>query len=399
MTTTFHYDNANIQDFQVEAGVTESGKQYVKSITIDDEPHKPTNRFWNSLFSNFGFSKNIFNYFRHDEVFERIAEVRNTERLRYCVEESENGDKKLLAVTNPTKPLVRYDELQEMLDVHKAHDITYSNGIVESSHTPSVGAQPFEALGDSFENRFMLSTPVDGYGMPNIYLGLLRQVCANGMVAMSKEFRSTVNLGKGTDNLGFTLTRMFEQFNNEEGFVALRDRVEAAGNSWASLQEVNSLYKLLSGIYGNRNSEAKVAGDGDALEVSPTIRRGLLNGTGGIMGADEDTAHVPILQAFHGVTGDTTDLYGLANIDAMSKKRQRTLPVNCTVYDIINFVTEVSTHHSNPQAARKLNGWVGSLITSEYDMENTKSHYDDFADFHISTKLQSGMTGSEHAVA
>lgn len=43
------------------------------------------------------------------------------------------------------------------------------------------------------------------------------------------------------------------------------------------------------------------------------------------------------------MTGDTSRLYGLANLDALSAKRQRTLPVRCKVYelckvyDLLNF--------------------------------------------------------------
>ena len=42
----------------------------------------------------------------------------------------------------------------------------------------------------------------------------------------------------------------------------------------------------------------------------------------------------PIIAAFHRMTGDVSQIYGLANVDALSVKRQRTLPVNCTVYDL-----------------------------------------------------------------
>jgi len=107
----------------------------------------------------------------------------------------------------------------------------------------------------------------------------------------------------------------------------------------------------------------------------------------------------PIMRAFHAMTGDTSRLYGLANLDALSAKRQRTLPVNCTVYDLFNFATEVATHHAGVAAARKLHGMVGTMLTAEYDMEGTKVNMPHFADFHIKTKLENNLSGSELALS
>ena len=41
----------------------------------------------------------------------------------------------------------------------------------------------------------------------------------------------------------------------------------------------------------------------------------------------------PVMYAFGKMTGDLTRVYGLANMDALSAKRQRTLPSACRVYD------------------------------------------------------------------
>ena len=80
-------------------------------------------------------------------------------------------------------------------------------------------------------------------------------------------------------------------------------------------------------------------------------------------------------------------IYGLANLDALSQKRQRALPVKCSTYELMNFATEVATHYANPTGARKLYGWMGEVISNEYDMENTMETNKDFADFHIKSHL------------
>jgi hypothetical protein len=48
--------------------------------------------------------------------------------------------------------------------------ICYVDGIVESTHVPRVGSGSFQIAGDEFSNRFLLAAPIDGYGLPNVYL-------------------------------------------------------------------------------------------------------------------------------------------------------------------------------------------------------------------------------------
>lgn len=81
----------------------------------------------------------------------------------------------------------------------------------------------------------------------------------------------------------------------------------------------------------------------------------------------------------------------MANIDALSVRRQQTLPARCTVYDLFNFSTEVATHHANPDAGRRFHALVGSMLQDEYDLENSRDTYAEFEDLHISSKLSGGL--------
>ena len=87
------------------------------------------------------------------------------------------------------------------------------------------------------------------------------------------------------------------------------------------------------------------------------------------------------------MTGDVSQIYGLANVDALSVKRQRTLPVNCRVYDLLNFASELATHHATGSGSRTLQGWIGTLVSREYDLENSCAAFDDFRDFFLDRKL------------
>ena len=108
-------------------------------------------------------------------------------------------------------------------------------------------------------------------------------------------------------------------------------------------------------------------------------------------GADRVNSQKSVLSAFHEMTGDVSQIYGLANMDALSVKRQRTLPVKCRVYDLLNFASELATHHATGSGARTAQGWIGTLISREYDLEESCDAFRDFRDFFLDRKLNGGV--------
>ena len=89
------------------------------------------------------------------------------------------------------------------------------------------------------------------------------------------------------------------------------------------------------------------------------------------------------MRDFYRMTGNLNELYGLANLDALSNKRQRVLPARCRVYDLLNFASEIATHHSTPEGARSMQACIGTLISDEYDLEGTAETATEFADFFV----------------
>ena len=369
------YGVASVRDLRVELEEPEDGSRSrgpsVKRVFVGDEPLRAGSRFWTSFFMRFGIGKSVFNYFDHAEVFERLADRSPDDRLRYAVERNDHGGPgTLLAVSNPTKAVVKHDDLRELLDRYDGDRVSYHDGVVESHHAPRAGHR-FHVAGDAFANRFVVRTPVDGFGQPNIYLSLLREVCANGMIGEAPAFRSALALGKGDDEVTYTLSRALDGFNNDEGYAALRQRFESAAESWASVHEAMGLYSLL----------AKLTGRGGSGEPPRTFGTDGASAGGTFEPGDTGTT---LLKRFHKTTGDVTRLYGLANLDSLSAKRQKTLPVNCKVYDLLNFATEVATHYARPEQARRLHAWTGGLVSGEYDLEGTADQYGDFKDFFVS---------------
>ncbi|HZT80787.1 MAG TPA: hypothetical protein VFA26_11215 [Gemmataceae bacterium] len=370
MTQRFEYGTAHIKDFRVRTAVDKHGKAHTPEVLLNGEPLEPSKRFWTSLHVRFGFTGNIFKYFSHEEVFNRISEVAACDQVRWCVERRGDGTGKLLAVAGPTGGFIRHDDLLALLDRYGPEEVRYHDGVVRSRHAPRHGGT-FDVAGDGFQNRFVLDTPIDGFGRPNVYLSLLRLRCSNGAVGYTPTFRSELGVGKGDEGVAFALVRVLDGFNNEEGFAALRQRFESAAKSWASVNEVNRLHKTLGRMHHRG-------------EVQGRLRRA------GGDGAEEVPVGSPLFRAFHDMTGNLPEVYGLANLDALSGKRQRTLPACCKVYDLLNFASEVATHHATPAGNMTLQAYIGDLVAGEYDLEGTVDQFSDWRDFFIGSESAAG---------
>lgn len=324
----------------------------LRIVTPDGRKLLVSPRFWRSFSNALGVSRNIFDLFDYNEVFQRIAD-RRSENIRICSEiyTEENGyaHGKLLSCTNPNKPLLTVDNVNELVQKYEGYDVTYKEGQVTAMFDCPY---PMEfSVGDSgFQTKFNLVFPVDGYGMPASYLTLLRLVCTNGMVGMNTAFKTSFQLGSNDSNLMSVLDRAIESFNDEEGFHAFRERVEAAQNSWASLYNYATLMRALNA--------------GLAYENCPTEKR------------------VEVTDRLNAISGNPPRLFGFTSGNEPSPRFQKTFPIRCTVYDLLNFASEVSTHTFKQQPARnRVNAWVGEVLASEYDLENTKDTFEDFADF------------------
>ena len=80
------------------------------------------------------------------------------------------------------------------------------------------------------------------------------------------------------------------------------------------------------------------------------------------------------------VCGDLHARYGLANLETLSAKRQRILPARCRVYDLINFASELATHHVPVEHRGRLQAYIGTLVSDEYDLEGTAERVPEFKD-------------------
>ena len=81
----------------------------------------------------------------------------------------------------------------------------------------------------------------------------------------------------------------------------------------------------------------------------------------------------------------------------LTAKRQQTLPAPCKVYDLVNFASEIATHHSRAGGNRALQGYIGSLVSTEYDLEGMGGEeYSDFRDFFVKNDQTAETLASLH---
>jgi len=318
------------------------GRPTAVEIRVGDTWATPTPRFWKSFAHRFHVTEGTFRYFEPNEVFRRVAARNADDRVSYCLERPEQGNQpRLLAISSPKRPPMRPEQLVSLARRYGGSELEYDDGRLTSVHVPRSGENLFAIRGDTFRCRYVLRAPLDGYGSPSIHLSLLREICSNGLVAYSPAFRSEIRVA--AEPL-YSVERALETFDNDEGFAALRQRFDAAQTSWASLNECNGLYRKLVKAVRHRTDDPR------------------------------------LLERFHGLCGRVQEFYGLANLDALSIKRQRVLPARCRVYDLLNFASEVATHHVDTAGRTILNAWIGSTVSDEYDLENTARDDTEFED-------------------
>lgn len=353
----FELKTCNVRDFRVQYERDERSNVNVSGLSYAGEKLRPTKRFWRSFFQRFRISENVFRYFEPPEVFHRISTRAENQRIQFCVERDKQSAPRLLAVTTPGRPIIPFEDINKLVEDYEGTDVHYSNGQIISTHMPRSGGSRFNLGGDDFEHRFLMETPVDGFGHPKIHLSLLRLVCENGMVGYSKAFRSDISLGK---DVRHCIVRALESYDNGEGYAALRQRFESAQSSWASIRECLDLYQALTRVR-----------------------------------LDDGRKPYKLLDDFRKMTGNLHMLYGLANLDAISTKRQRILPAKCRIYDLLNFASEVGTHHATPEGNRTMQAYVGGLISDEYDMEGTAKTTEQFSDFFLQAKPATDVENDE----
>jgi hypothetical protein len=356
------------KEYKVNRGAGNISNLLSTAIEFDGSLYAPTQRFWTSFCAKVGVGTNVFNLFEHGEVLNRVVERNKfsaTGNVR-IIEDCQN--KRLLAITDPTKPVINWRGILGLINRKGGYSVSYSDGIITSMHCLSNDLD-VKVGSEDHKQRISVHTPIDGYGSPAIYLALMREVCKNGMIAMGKAFKTSIKIGKKdtSSDIEYSMERTYDSFSNDEGYDALIRRLDTARGSALSVREYEHARRILSCFTPAKDK------NGEDLKCSPE------------------------LNTFKDLAGSLHQKYGLSHLQQMTDKQMALLETDMTVYEAINFMTEVATHRLDPHNAKhvglskRIHGWVGTLVSNSYDLENTIDPEDiqaEFKDVYFKDSLQ-----------
>ena len=298
----------------------------ILGVRVGNETYKLSDRFYKSLASELGVPYGVFGLFSPHEVMDRAAERRPNLNLRVTLD---SEGKEVLGITpNEGLPMpVKYIE-HVLHNDPRTQSVEYGRGVISASLRME---DRWTIPGDSeYQLHVRCTIPVDGIGSPSISLATLRQVCTNGAVAEGKLFTTKMVL---KDNSGEHFGRLLESFSNPDGVEAMEERINEAASTKASVNEVLFL-------------------EGAIKKAVPDAKNQIL-----------------LRERLYGVADNPCVRYGVTDLSAIGQKKRSFLPVGCSVADLLNFASELTTHHRDIILDPKyLQGFYGTIMNKGCDL-------------------------------
>jgi hypothetical protein len=274
----------------------------------------------------------VFELFTPLEVIRRAAERAPDLPLRLTVDREEHLA--LALVEDKGVPLPAGNIEVIMREDPRLQQFNYHDGVITGRF--DLG-EAWDIPGDSkYGVHINTEVPVDGMGTPATTLATWRQVCSNGAVAEAPMFRTKMEI---KDNGGDHFRRLLKSFSNPRGIEMLHERLVAANGTKASVDEV--------------------------FQAESFIRRQI-----------RDSRHQMLLcERLQDVAENPCVRYGVTDLGAIGERRRGLLPTGASVADVMNFISELNTHHGmllrNRTAA---NGVIGEFFARSFDLEEMYPH-------------------------
>ena len=304
----------------------------IKSLVIDNSAYKLSDRFYKTLAGELGIPYGVFGFFTPLEVMERAAAKVPDLQLRVTVDTE--GRQALGLTQNKGLPMpINYIE-NVLHNDKRLTDVEYSDGVLSAMLDLD---DPWDVPNDStYGMRVRCRVPVDGVGMPDMSRATWRQVCSNGAVAETSLFRTKMEI---KDNSGEHFRRLLASFSNPSGVEMLQERMCNAAETKASVGEV----VLLEGL----------------------IRRSVANARNQML----------LRERLNDVADNPCVRYGVTDLANIGQKKRPLLPVGCSVADLLNFASELGTHHSDLlKSDSTLQSFSGTLLSKGFDLEGLYPH-------------------------
>ena len=309
-------------------GALDCDETKIKGLAIGQTTCKLSDRFYKTLAAELGIPYGVFGFFTPLEVMTRAAEKEPDLPLRVTVD----TEKGLALGLTPDKGLpmpVKYIE-HVLHDDRRLREVEYGNGVLSAMLDLD---DPWEVPNDStYHVRVRCRVPVDGVGMPDMSLATWRQVCANGAVAEAPLFRTKMEI---KDNSGEHFRRLLASFSNPSGVEMLQSRMGTAAGTRASVGEVMLLDGLIRRSVANTRNQMLLRERLNEIADNPCVR------------------------------------YGVTDLANIGLKKRPLLPVGCSVADLLNFASELVTHHAEllkPDST--LHSIAGTVLSKGFDLED-----------------------------
>lgn len=322
-----------------EAVEEDNGK--FKALQLEGERYVPTQRFLKGLATRMKVPLGVFELFSPIEVIERAAQRAPDMPLRLTVDREEH--KALALVEDKGVPIPAGNIEIIMRDDRRLQEFRYDEGVITGRF--DLG-EAWDIPGDSkYGVHVSMKVPVDGMGTPDATLATWRQICSNGAVAEAPIFKTKMEV---KDSSGEHFRRLLSSFNNPRGIEMLHDRLIAANGTKASVDEV--------------------------FRVESMVRSQV-----------RDVRHQVVLcERLHDMADNPCVRYGVTDLGAIGERRRSLLPTGASVADIMNFVSELNTHHGellkNRNAPDRI---VGDFYRGGYDLEEMYPHAQPASGFYL----------------
>ncbi|MBR4654410.1 MAG: hypothetical protein IKO72_13710 [Kiritimatiellae bacterium] len=308
--------------------VLDSDDEKIKGLVLGQTTYKLSDRFYKTLAGELGIPFGVFGFFSPLEVMTRAAEKEPDLPLRVTVDTEQN---QALGLTQDKGLPMPVKFIERVLhDDRRLQEVEYGDGMLSAMLDLD---DPWSVPNDSaYHVRVRCRVPVDGVGMPDMSLATWRQVCSNGAVAEAPIFRTKMEI---KDNSGEHFRRLLVSFSNPSGIEMLQERMCTAAGTKASVGEVVLLEGLIRRSVANTRNQMLLRERLNEIAANPCVR------------------------------------YGVTDLTNIGQKKRPLLPVGCSVADLLNFASELTTHHADllkPDST--LHSFAGTLLSKDFDLED-----------------------------
>ncbi len=313
----------------------------LRGIIVDGERYTLSQRFLKGLATRMKVPYTIFNLFTPLEVVYRTAERQPDLPLRVTLDRKDKVALGLVEDKGNTLPINQVTHV--LREDTRLQNIEYENGILCATLDIN---ETWDIPGDSaYKVQLSCQVPVDGMGQPEINLATFRQICSNGAVEQESSFRTKMEI---KDNSGLHFSKLLRSFSNRNGMEMLHQRLIDANCTKASVGELMEVDGLMRKLVSDRHSQM-------------LLREQLLT------------------------LGDNPcAMYGVTDLSAISEKKRSLLPVGCSVADLLNFTSELASHHRNLlRESAPLNVFHGRKLAKGFDLEDMYKNSVRARDFHL----------------